>query len=108
MSEENTLEAYRQSIDNIDAAVIFMLAERFKVTKKVGFYKRKHGLKPADPEREARQIERLKMLAEMAQLDPEFSQKFLEFIIREVIQHHQQIQKAVGDEIGKTVEIDVD
>lgn len=89
MSDE-TLRGFRQSIDNIDAALIHMLAERFKVTQAVGRYKAKTGLPPADPGREERQIARLRRLAEDAQLDPEFSEKFLRFIIDEVIRHHEQ------------------
>ncbi|WP_326525652.1 chorismate mutase [Sphingomonas sp.] len=85
-----TLERYRQSIDNIDAALVFMLAERFKVTQAVGRYKAETSLPPADPGREERQIERLRGLAEQADLDPEFSEKFLRFIIDEVIRHHER------------------
>ena len=87
---DETLRGYRQSIDNIDAALVHMLAERFKVTQAVGRYKAKTGLPPADPGREDRQIERLRRLAEEAQLDPEFTEKFLRFIIDEVIRHHEQ------------------
>ena len=87
---DETLRGFRQSIDNIDAALVHILAERFKVTQAVGRYKAKMGLPPADPGREERQIERLRRLAEEAQLDPEFSEKFLRFIIDEVIRHHQQ------------------
>lgn len=90
---ETQLNAYRESIDNIDAALIFMLAERFKITKAVGFYKREHDLPAADPGREQKQIERLRTLAKSANLDPEFSEKFLHFIIREVIQHHERIRE---------------
>lgn len=89
MSE--SLEHYRQSIDNIDAALIYMLAERFKVTQAVGRFKAENELPPADPSREERQITRLRQLAEDAQLDPVFAEKFLRFIIDEVIRHHQQI-----------------
>ena len=88
-----TLAGYRDSIDNIDAALVFMLAERFKVTQKVGAYKAAHGLPPADPGREAEQIARLRSLAEAARLDPEFSEKFLRFIIDEVIRHHATMQR---------------
>ena len=88
------LAEYRQSIDNIDAALVFLLAERFKVTQRVGRYKAEAGLPPADPEREDRQIERLRQLALSADLDPEFSEKFLRFIIREVIRHHEQQRDA--------------
>jgi chorismate mutase len=85
------LHSIRQSIDNIDAAVIHMLAERFKFTQQVGSLKAAHGLPPADPEREKEQIQRLRGLAEESHLDPAFAEKFLNFIIAEVIHHHERI-----------------
>lgn len=90
MSE--SLEHYRQSIDNIDAALVYMLAERFKITQAVGRFKAEHKLPPADTDREERQIERLRKLAADAQLNPVFAEKFLRFIIDEVIRHHQQMK----------------
>jgi len=84
------LSGYRKSIDNIDAALIHMLAERFRITQAVGAYKAQIALPAADPEREARQIARLRALAEEADLDPEFSEKFIRFVIDEVIRHHQK------------------
>lgn len=87
------LLALRESIDNIDAALIHLLAERFKCTQRVGEFKAKHGLPPADPAREQRQIARLRSLAENAHLDPEFAEKFLNFIVKEVIRHHEEIQR---------------
>lgn len=87
---DQTLAGYRASIDNIDAALIHILAERFRITKAVGTYKAANALPASDPEREERQIARLRKLAEEAQLDPEFSEKFLRFIIEEVIRHHEQ------------------
>ena len=84
------LGGYRKSIDNIDAAIIHMLAERFRITQAVGRHKARNALPPADPEREERQIARLRALAEQAELDPEFGEKFLRFIIDEVIRHHEQ------------------
>jgi chorismate mutase len=85
---EDRLQSYRESIDNIDAALVFMLAERFKVTQAVGAYKAEAGLPAADPGRESRQIARLRALAADARLDPDFTEKFLRFIIDEVIRHH--------------------
>jgi len=81
----------RASIDNIDAALIYLLAERFKCTQEVGRLKARLGLPPSDPGREAEQVKRLRALAEGAKLDPEFAEKFLAFVVREVIQHHEAI-----------------
>jgi chorismate mutase len=86
------LQRLRDSIDNIDAALVHLLAERFKFTKAVGEFKAAQGLPPADPAREAKQIERLRSLAEAAKLDPNFAEKFLTFIVREVIRHHEAIK----------------
>jgi chorismate mutase len=86
------LRRLRDSIDNIDAALVHLLAERFKCTKAVGEFKATHGLPPADPGREAEQIERLRKLAASAKLDPDFAEKFLAFIVQEVIRHHEAIR----------------
>ncbi|MGW3506220.1 chorismate mutase [Streptomyces sp. NPDC000994] len=91
------LARLRESIDNIDAAVVHMLAERFKATQQVGHLKAAHQLPPADPAREARQIARLRSLAEDAKLDPAFAEKFLNFIIAEVIRHHERIAEDAGN-----------
>lgn len=87
---DEQLETYRSSIDNIDAALILLLAERFKVTRAVGEYKAAAGLPPADADREKVQIARLRRLAEEANLDPGFSESFLRFVIAEVIRHHER------------------
>jgi chorismate mutase len=83
------LAQLRASIDNLDAAIVHLLSERFKCTKEVGALKARHGLPPADPEREAEQVQRLQRLAEEANLDPVFAEKFLNFVVREVVRHHR-------------------
>ena len=93
LTTEEALEMlahYRASIDNLDAALIHILAERFRITKAVGVLKADYDLPPADPDREKKQVERLRSLAKEADLDPDFAEKLLNFIIREVIRHHEQ------------------
>lgn len=86
------LNQFRASIDNLDAILIHTLAERFKRTKEVGKLKALHNLPPADKAREAQQIERLRQMAQESGLDPAFAEKFLNFIVAEVIRHHEQIR----------------
>ena len=86
------LREHRESIDRLDAILVFTLAERFKHTQSVGRLKAEHDLPPSDPIREEAQIARLTDLAKQADLDPEFAKSFLAFIIREVIKHHEKHQ----------------
>lgn len=88
----DVLRSLRASIDNIDAALVHMLAERFKCTQAVGELKAAHDLPPADPAREEKQITRLRQLAADAELDPAFAEKFLNFLIEEVIRNHKAIR----------------
>lgn len=90
MSADDELDRYRRSIDNIDAVLIHTLAERFKLTQAVGALKAEEGMPASDPAREQRQIARLRHLAEESGLDPAFAEKFLNFVIAEVIHHHEQ------------------
>ncbi|QGF25019.1 chorismate mutase [Raineyella fluvialis] len=87
------LRRLRSSIDNMDAALVHLLAERFKITQRVGVLKATHDLPAADPDREAEQIQRLRALAEDSHLDPEFAEKFLTFIVSEVVRHHEAIRR---------------
>jgi chorismate mutase len=88
---DEQLRAYRASIDNIDAALVHLLAERFKITKAVGRHKATVGLPPMDPGREAEQVARLRALAAESGLDPAFTEAFLRFILDEVIRHHESV-----------------
>ncbi|TGD12004.1 chorismate mutase [Brevibacterium sp. S111] len=88
------LRELRGSIDNIDASLVHLLAERFKLTERVGELKADHGLPPADESRETEQVARLRVLAEDSHLDPAFAEKFLAFIVAEVIRRHERIAES--------------
>ena len=104
-SADSTLDGYRTSIDNIDSALIHILAERFKITEKIGAHKARTGLPAEDPQREQRQVARLRALAATAGLDPAFTEKFLRFVIDEVIRHHSRHKTtATGDQSASAVE----
>jgi len=90
---QSLLAEHRDSIDRLDAILVYTLAERFKQTQAVGRLKAEHALPPSDPAREERQIARLEQLSQDADLNPEFAKKFLTFIISEVIRHHEKLQK---------------
>ncbi len=96
------LRDIRLSIDNIDAALVHLLAERFKFTQKVGRLKAEHGLPASDPDRERVQIARLRAIAEESHLDPAFAEKWFNFVVAEVIHHHEVMAstaetRTVGD-----------
>lgn len=90
------LHSIRESIDNIDAALVHLLAERFKFTQSVGVLKAEAGMPASDPDREKVQIQRLRALAVDSHLDPDFTEKFLGFIVSEVIHHHERIAEDVS------------
>lgn len=91
------LACERRSIDNFDAALIHILAERFRCTQRVGHIKARYELPPADPRREEKQVARLRELAEQSGLDPEFAEKFLGFMVTEVIRHHEAIKREYSE-----------
>ena len=92
------LTKLRSSIDNLDAIIIHTLAERFKATQEVGKLKAVHNMPPADKDREARQIDRPRQLAQESGLDPAFAEKLLNFIVAEVIRHHEHIRGLETDD----------
>lgn len=103
MSEDprEALFRYRDSIDNLDAILIHTLAERFKLTQAVGRLKAQHTMPPSDLAREDRQIQRLRQLASDSGLDPAFAEKFLSFVVGEVIRHHEHFAREAGtDQVG--------
>lgn len=91
------IDALRQSIDNVDTAIVSLLAERFKYTSQVGVLKARAGFAPADYKREERQIERLHGIATAAGLDPEIAEMYREFVVTEAKRRHKRIADAGGD-----------
>ena len=80
------IAALRQSIDNVDTAIVSLLAERFKYTSQVGVLKARAGFAPADY-----QIERLHRIAVDAGLDPDIAEMYREFVVTEAKRRHKRI-----------------
>ena len=93
-ADPHGLQRLRASIDNLDAAIIHLLAERFRVTREVGHLKAEQALPPSDPQREARQVARLRRLASEAGLEPDFAEKFHAFVVAQVVRNHEAIAKS--------------
>jgi chorismate mutase len=96
MSDDAALDRLyelRHSIDNLDAALVHLLAERFKCTQAVGRLKAEHGMPPADPAREAEMIARLRELAHTSGLDPTVAEEFVNLITTHVIRSHERIKR---------------
>ena len=99
------LAVCRATIDNLDAALVHLLAERFRCTQQVGLLKARLDLPPADPGRERQQVARLRALAEESGLDPIFAEKFFAFIVAEVIQHHEEIRDGHEAELARWADL---
>lgn len=86
-----TLSDLRKSLDNLDEAIVVLLAERFRLTDKVGWLKAKQGLSAQDKKREEEKFEKLSEIAKSHGLDPSFVKKLFRMIIDEVIKRHKEI-----------------
>lgn len=87
------LARHRASIDNIDNALIHLLAERFKHTGAVGRMKAEHDLAVSDIGREDAQAARMRAMAEGIGLDPDFAERFIRFLISEVLEKHRALRR---------------
>lgn len=85
------LELLRKSIDNMDAALLAVLAERFRLTGQVGLLKKREGLPAEDRLRETEQIGRFRSLAASAGLDPDLAERFHAFLVKESKSNHRRI-----------------
>ena len=92
-STKEVLESHRDTIDRLDAILVYTLAERFKHTQEIGKIKAKNKIEPSDPKRELKQIQRLERLSKEAGLDQIFAKKLLNFVISEVIKHHENLRQ---------------
>lgn len=90
-----SLDELRKSIDNIDNAIVATLAERFKVTDRVGCFKASNNLPAKDPGREAIQHARIQELSLQYGLDPKLASAILGQIIDKVVANHEDIAKAI-------------
>ena len=94
---DEQLADFRRSIDKVDAELVRLLAERFRITLEIGFYKAANALPPADPVRQHEQIDRLREMARAEGLDPDFCERFMHMVMDEVIANHRNIARSGAD-----------
>lgn len=96
-ASDDYLRDLRSSIDNLDNALVAILAERFRLTEKVGVYKANRKMSTEDPEREASQIERLLRLSESYGLDGDVLTEVIKAVIGRVKMRHEEIKAQVNN-----------
>jgi len=88
------LENLRDNIDDVDKAIVELLAERFEYTHKVGITKAQHNISSISPEREQQQMKRIASLASDNGVPPQIVQNIMRTIINEVVRQHDQIKNS--------------
>ncbi|MEJ8310554.1 chorismate mutase [Agrobacterium larrymoorei] len=85
------LASYRRTIDNLDSAVLYILAERFRCTEHVGHLKAEQALPAIDNERERRQLDRVMSIANEVGLSRHFVEGLMTMIVGAVAERHREI-----------------
>lgn len=85
----NELELFRKEIDEIDSEIIKLLANRFKVVKKVGDYKKANNIIPLQPWRWQEVLNSRKKLG----LEFWISEDFIEKVWEEIHEYALMFEK---------------
>ncbi|RKK02552.1 chorismate mutase [Pseudoroseomonas wenyumeiae] len=88
---EARLESNRQTLDNIDAALVYIFAERFGCTNATCVLKFEYNLPPLDRAREEYRYARLRGLAKENKINQNFVEIRMRFVIDQIIQRHNEI-----------------
>jgi len=85
----DSLHAYRRELDELDARLISLLAERFAVTRRIGALKAVHGVGAVDRLREQAHLERLVSLSAAVDVPAEVTRAVFETLFRFVRENHR-------------------
>ncbi|MDX3773278.1 bifunctional chorismate mutase/prephenate dehydrogenase [Chromatiaceae bacterium AAb-1] len=83
---QQALQPLREKIDQLDTELVRLLAERAKVTARVGLVKQQYALPVYVPEREQALLKARRLQAEQQQLSPELVEDVLRRVMRESYQ----------------------
>lgn len=92
MSKTDEISSARTQVDEIDGRIVALLAERFKITRKIGTYKAAHNMISRDQERENFQLDTIAKKAKAGDLNPELARQILQLVIDEAVKEHQEIR----------------
>jgi chorismate mutase len=88
---EDELELLRRQIDDVDERFVELLAERFRITRRVGHIKAERGLPAQDAEREAQIDAKVRRLAAEHELDEGLVSDVLRAVIDRVVAEHREL-----------------
>jgi chorismate mutase len=93
MANQNSkinLKKLRKEIDKIDRALLKILAKRFKITRKIGFYKKANKLKIQDKKREKEILKERIHLSRKLNLDQNLVEKIFKQIFKKVVEENKK------------------
>jgi len=93
LNNPKTIKKLREQIDEIDKKLLKILSERFRVTQRVGEYKKRHKLPALDKKREKEIFQKRELLAKKLNLDPLLVKQIFTLIIENVKKRHREIKK---------------
>ena len=88
---EDELEVLRRQIDAVDEQFVQLLAERFRITRRVGAIKAERGLPAQDAIREAQIDAKVRRLAADHELDEGLVSDVLRAVIDRVVAEHREL-----------------
>jgi len=91
---KSDLKKLRGEIDKIDEKITKLISKRFKITRRIGIYKKNYNLSLKDSKREKEIFNKTAFLTEKLNINPSLIRNIFKLIIREVKKEHRKIKNS--------------